>query len=225
MQQEVQTDEKRRHKRFVVEGIHGNLLFAATVSIVNMSMGGAAIETDRRLNIGSDYNLKLEDHGKFISTKCTVVWAVIAEGRKGQRGEVVPVYRVGLEFKEVLTEKAQELGDFIEDHKRVIEGRLAGVRFKIHAPERAVLSSLYLVRKISMGGMLIESGQPFSVGETPTMEMNLPHEKQVRFSGRVTSCVESEGLLAKHYNIGVAFGEMSEEDKESLKRFIETLYA
>ncbi|MBI4690449.1 MAG: hypothetical protein HY754_09325 [Nitrospirae bacterium] len=42
-------EERRRHQRITVEGVHGNIVFSSPVKVLNISLGGAAIETIRSL--------------------------------------------------------------------------------------------------------------------------------------------------------------------------------
>lgn len=216
-------DEQRHHKRFSVEGIHGNMLFVSDIHILNVSLGGAAIETSRRLRMGAEYTLTLNDKGRSVSLKGIVVWSVLKEGKKAAHGEVIPIYRAGIEFRTTVSEKLEELIIFIDGHKKAEEGRLKGLRFKIHAPEKAVLDYIYsyTVKKLSLGGMLIESSDKFQLNETYPMEIYL-HDKAIRFSGRIAHCQQAEGLPI-HYDIGIEFTEMTESDKTSLKEFIKSI--
>lgn len=152
------------------------MLFSSEINILNISVGGAAIETPRRLNLGGEYTLKLEDKGKTFS----------------------------------------------------IKGRLGGIRFKIHAPERAVLSMpySYKVKKISAGGMLIESYERLNVDDRFPMEIFIPvgsAHKAVGFLGRVASCIEIEDSYPKHYDVGIEFLDMPEDSKNNLMEFIKSL--
>ncbi|MDP2168232.1 MAG: PilZ domain-containing protein [Thermodesulfovibrionales bacterium] len=219
-------EEKRRYKRFAVEGIHGNILFSSDIRIVNISLGGAAIETSRRLNIGSGYILKLEDKGRVFSVKGKVMWAVLEEGIKSEHGEVVPVYKVGVQFTDIITEKTTELIDFIDSHKKGIDERLTGIRFKITSPDRATLSHpyTYTVKKISLGGMLIESVRSFLVGDVFPMELFLPTSKLICFRGRVASCAGGACIEdMKHYDVGIEFMDISEECRKNLGEFVSAL--
>lgn len=83
-------EERRLHKRFSVEGIHGNILFVSEINIIDISVGGIAIETSRRLKIANEYTFRLEDAGKKLSLKGNVVWAVLKECKKGLHDDVIP---------------------------------------------------------------------------------------------------------------------------------------
>jgi len=221
-------EDKRRHKRFSVEGIQGNMLFSSEINILNISVGGAAIETPRRLNLGGEYTLKLEDKGKTFSIKGKVVWSELSQSRKTPSGDIVPIYRTGLQFVDVLTESAEALLGFLEAHKSTPDGRLGGIRFRIHAPERAVLSMpySYKVKRLSAGGMLIESYERLSVDDRFPMEIFIPMgsaHKAVGFIGRVASCIEVEDSYPRHYDVGIEFLDMSEDSKNTLMEFIKSL--
>lgn len=225
--------ELRRYERFSVEGIHGNMLFTSEIRILNISIGGVAIETTKRLNIGGEYTVKLQGESGTISVRGKVVWSELSCSRKGPREEVVPVYRTGLQFVDAISESVGPLIDFIESHKKTPEGRLDGLRFEIHAP-RAVLSvpSHYKVKKISEGGMLIESAERYELEERYPMELFIPAgisgpygsgSKVIGFIGRVASCIEVLNSNPKCYDIGIEFVEMSEISKKNLQDFIATL--
>jgi c-di-GMP-binding flagellar brake protein YcgR len=213
--------EQRRHKRFTVEGIRGSMLFAPDMRILNISIGGAAIETTKRLNPGSEYTLKLEDSGKTLILKGNIAWSVISESKKGLRGEIIPMYKAGLQFTNVMTEKTAQLIEFIESRKNVDEARLCGLRVNIDSPHRAALDFPYKVKKISMGGMQIETEQPLVAEERFHMEALLEEDRAIQFMGRIAYCNEvGEG----RYNTGIEFLEMQDESKQTLIQYIQGLF-
>ena len=219
--------EKRQRKRFVVEDmeIHGKMVFATEVRVLNISVSGISVKADRRLDIGKDYTLKLVEGDKEMSLKGTVVWSSISGSREGLRGEAVPLYTAGLKFSNLVTDKMTELGQFIGMHLNGDDHRLGGLRVAVLGQERAVLDypSQYRVKKLSLSGMQIESTQAIRPEARFPMEMSLPEEGPIRFTGRVTSCrlVRDEG--ADHYDIGIAFMNMTEKDIDRLKEFISLL--
>ncbi|MFN3479637.1 MAG: PilZ domain-containing protein, partial [Thermodesulfovibrionales bacterium] len=161
--------ERRSHKRYTVDNlnIRGNILFISDIEIVNISLNGIAIRCDRRIDLNRRYNLNLSYEGKKISLNGHVVWSMITGSRLNSIGEMVPIYTAGIEFVDVLSEKMSELVEFIESHRIEGEKRLSGVRFHIKSPDAAKLDYPYnyRVKKISLSGMLVESTQPFEVGE------------------------------------------------------------
>lgn len=213
--------DQRRHRRYTVEGIRGTMLFAPDMRILNISIGGAAIETSKRLNPGSEYTLKLEDVGKTLTIKGVIAWSVISQSSKGPRGELVPMYRAGIQFTNIITEKTARLIEFIEGHKKVDEARLCGLRVNIDSPHKAALDFPYKVKKISMGGMQIETEQPLATDERFQMEVLLEEEKGMRFMGRIAYCNEVE---EGRYTTGIEFVEMADDSKQNLIQYIQGLF-
>ncbi len=115
----------------------------------------------------------------------------------------------------------------IEGHVQGPEHRLTGLRFNISKPGKAVLHfpSHYSVDKISSGGMLIESNEALEVESRFPMELTIPDEEPISFTGRVASCVLVTGKGVEHFDIGIQFLEMSEADKNKVEEFIALLKA
>ncbi len=209
----------------MVEGIEGTLMFATDVEIINISINGVALKANRRLEIGREYTLKLDFHDKVISLNGVVVWSVLSELGRGQHEEKVPVYRAGMRFTNVMSEKMAKLLDFIEENRFAPDSRLT-IRFDVRSPDRASLNSPhnYKVKKVSDNGMLIETDLPFEVGESLPMEIYLHGNMTIRFVGRVASCLEITAEVTKHYDIGIEFTEMSGNDKSRFGEFIRSLH-
>ncbi len=151
---------------------------------------------------------------------------------------MIPLYTAGMRFINLSDDQKKELATFIEGQKdfsveKVYKvgdpGELrCSIRFLVDPPfNKAVLkvSENYAVKKISLGGMLIESEVPLKIEEKIPMEMLLPGNTQIRFSGRIASCLEipvakgpEEGV--SRYDIGIEFLEIGEEDREKLRGFV-----
>lgn len=217
-------DRRRRHPRFTVEDVQGQLTLASKVEVLNLSLGGVAIRADRRLNLGSQYTLKLEMGDRFIAVQGLVVWAVLSGMRK-VRGEDVPEYSAGLKFVDVLTDKVQGLIEFIDENRIVEEHRLAGLRFQVEAPGKAVLDAVesYRVRLISLSGMLIEADRALDVDRVYAMRFQAPGGEQVAFAGRVASCTEDGQGGPRRFRMGVAFVDMAGPDRARLESFVTSL--
>ncbi len=218
-------EDKRKYKRFTVEGIDGNVNFSVDVEIINISAGGVALKSQRRLEVDREYTLKLKNGGKALTLRGLVVWSILSESRKGPHKEVIPFYRVGMQFKDVMSEKMAELVNFIEEHKNVKNHRLSGIRFNIRSPEKAVLNFplSYKVKKISLGGMLIETMQSFELEDRVPMDIYLPGGKTAMFYGRIASCLPTPHATTMLYDVGIEFLEMSEESRAIIKEFIESI--
>lgn len=219
-------EERRTHKRYTVDNLNvrGNIIFVSDIEIVNISLNGIAIRCDRRIEPNREYTLNLSYEGREIPIKGRVVWSMITGSRLNPMGELAPIYTAGVEFVDVLSERMAELIQFIESHKIAGEKRVSGVRFKIRSPDAAWIDYPYdyRVKKISLSGMLIETNQPFDVGERFPIEVLLM-ENTFRCIGRVASCSKTLVEPSAHYDIGIAFVDVSERDEEVLRNFINTL--
>lgn len=218
-------EEKRRHKRFIVNGIHGNVLFSSDMEILNMSMDGAAIETTKRLNINREYTFKFKYKNAVLNLRGLVVWSMLTyRERKGSK-EIIPVYRGGIRFTDILNEKTTLLLNFIEENKiRTLEKRLSGVRFKIAAPENIELDYTYKyeVKRMSLSGMLIEIENPLDLNYRYDIELFI-NENVLKVEGRVANCTEIKSESGAVYDIGIEFVKVSDNDKKLLKNFLSTL--
>jgi hypothetical protein len=220
--------DKRRYKRFRlnVREINGKMTLVTEVRIIDISMSGVALKVNKRLNIGSDYKLKLEGK-KAISIRCTVVWCSLIETRKVSQEEMIPIYAVGMQFRDMTPEEVAELQNLIENHK--IEevcatgGTRLNIRFHIKDPDNALLMypGDFKVKVISLSGMLIECSRNFAIESRIPMEMFIHDDSPITFVGRVASCREIAIEGRKQYDIGIAFLELTERDREALTSFID----
>jgi len=220
--------DKRRYKRFTlnIQEINGKMLFATQVKVIDISVGGIAIKANRRLNIGSEYSLKLEGK-KSISLRGSVVWSSLGEGRGIAYGEVVPIYSAGLKFTNMSAEKIRELLSFIECYKKeevhVIGGTRLNVRFRLKDPEKVILNfpASYKVKKIGLGGMLVECLVGLEIESRIPMELSINTDNPVEFVGRVASCQVLDKDDQRRYGIGIEFIDLTEKEKAVLLSFIE----
>jgi c-di-GMP-binding flagellar brake protein YcgR len=228
--------ERRRHERFTVGilEITGKMTFARDVKIHDISVGGVAVTVQKRLNLGSEYTLKIEGKGRALSLRGIVAWSLLSESLMDARGNVVPVYKAGLKFIGLSQEQVSEIESFIEDHKRElcreldltrVGGTRLHVRFKIEHPDKAILNFYenYKVKKIGLGGMLIESRYQLDVNDTFPMEITLTDDRSMKFIGRIASCLSKECEEQAHYDVGVQFLDISERNKSGLREFIRLL--
>ena len=220
----------RRYKRFRFNDseVNGKMVLVTEVKIVDISISGISLKVNRRLNIGSDYTLKLEG-SKTISLRGTVVWCSLIETRKGSKGDVIPIYSAGMQFKDMSTERTTELQYIIDSHKieevHVIGGTRLNIRFHIKDPENSILiyPDNYKVKSIGLGGMRIECVRNFEIESRIPMEMFIHDDAPLKFVGRVTSYKEIDKKGQKQYDIGIEFLDLTEKDKETLASFIDDI--
>ncbi len=217
--------EKRKFKRYNVDGVHGNMLFSSDVNIINISIDGSAIETTKRLNIDKEYALKIKYKDNILNLKGFVVWSILSHTETRKNGEVIPIYKSGMRFTNVLSEKSSNLLRFIDENKtESIEKRVLGVRFKIKRTGDAMIDYPYEynVKRLSLSGMLIETDNTFDIDSSHDMEIFLDNRILPVF-GRIVNCVESKSEDLTRYDIGIEFVSMSDEDKKFLSDFLGSL--
>ena len=217
--------EKRRYKRYTVDGLHGNVLFPSDIQVLNISVDGAAIETSKWLDLNRDYTLKIKFKENVLSLKGRVIWAVLTSKEKKASGEVIPIYRAGVKFTDVLNERTKMLMSFIEGHKiRTLEKRLAGVRFKISAPQNMQIDypHKYEVKKVSLSGMLVDAEYPLDLDTNYDIELFL-NTDILNIVGRVANCVEVKSEKAAKYEAGIEFVGLSDKDRELLGNFLDSI--
>lgn len=220
--------DKRGYKRFRLNNheVHGKMVLATEVKVLDISIGGISLQANRRLNISSDYTLTLEG-SKTISLKGTVIWCSLKETREGFKGEIVPIYSAGMKFKDMTAERTAELQHFIENHKaeavHVNGGTRLNIRFHIKDQKKTILvyPDDYKVKTISLGGMLIECAQNLEIESRIPMEMFIHNGNPLRFVGRIASSQSKDTEGQRQYNIGIEFLDLTETDRKVLAAFIE----
>jgi Tfp pilus assembly protein PilZ len=122
--------DNRRYKRHKIDDfeIHGKIAFANETIVNNLGMGGASITTDRRLNLGEEYLLSLRQQEIDIRIRGIVVWSFLSTSRPDQKGNIIPIYSVGLKFTKDSDDKIRELIALLEEHEqkldRTVNGRI-----------------------------------------------------------------------------------------------------
>ena len=110
---------KRRYKRLNIKNmnIRGKMPFANYIRIIDVSLEGLSIETDKRLHIGKEYILHLECEGKTLSLKGSIAWSQLKQNERDNKGDTVPIYRAGMKLT-VSSNEMREFIQFIEFRKR-----------------------------------------------------------------------------------------------------------
>jgi c-di-GMP-binding flagellar brake protein YcgR len=215
---------KRRYPRLSVSGVRGKVSFAERVEIINMSLGGAAIKADRRLEIDREHKLIIEAEDRRLELNAITVWSKLT-GLKVVDGESVPEYTAGFRFLDVLSPETQELVRFIDRNRRVDEARVTGIRFSIKARDLVLLDvdDPCEVRLISRSGMLIWTERPLEVEGLYRIDIFPPEQAPIRLNGRIASQMKNPQGHVTLYDVGVEFIDMSEDDRRRLDVFIDSL--
>ncbi len=215
--------EKRRHRRYEVEGVNGSLTFAVDVRIVNLSLEGMAIETGRRLNVNTDYSVRLKHGDEHLELKGKIVWSTLTRTVKTPEGDVKPVYRAGIRFVDILDEKSRSIISFIENNRIVtLEKRILG-RFKINSGSALLkYPQDYVVKRLSLSGMLIETELPLEPEDQVEMSLKLPDSEDFSFTGRVVNVHPRDGE-GEFYRIGVEFLNLDHKNREVLASYLKKI--
>lgn len=227
--------ESRRYERFAIDvmNISGRMMFASTVTIIDISLGGISLHIDRALKLDNEYMLRIDANDRSISVKGVVVWSTLMGSRKTEEGDIVPLYSVGMRFDDLASEKINNLVEFIEAHKKEqdsvqlhsLSGMRLNMRFHLAADGEFMLTCPedFLVKKISLGGMLIETEAALEIDQQLPMVLSLPGDREISFTGRIASCIPIETEDQKEFAIGIEFLDLRENDIENLNEFIKML--
>jgi hypothetical protein len=229
-------EEKRRYERYPADflDIHGRILFSSGITIHNISVGGIAFSTDKKLIEGRNYALRLESKGRILNIMGTIMWSRSSSANQ-KNGNILPICTVGMKFLNLSGRKVLELKHFIKDNFKdyqklesegaVISGIRLHVRFYIQNLEKATLNFVeyFKAKKISQSGMLVESKCPLELEDAVPMTMDLSDTKSIAFWGRIVTCKAVEKAGLQLYEIGIEFTDISESDITILREFITSI--
>lgn len=219
--------DKRHYKRFTIEGedILSKTHFTTEADLLDISLGGASINLDRRLTVGERYQCRIKDGKQTASVSGTVVWEEKNSAQDSENSE--PGYSAGLCFKKVFTHKGTNLAGLMEEWARtkLQRKRVRGLRIKLK-DTKAELDHYgeYTVDEISFGGMRIETGIKVDKGAELKIKMSIPDTmKPVRVKARIASCRMLEGAEPPRYKVGVEFIDMPLSGLNRIKELIYSL--
>jgi hypothetical protein len=207
------------------------MLFANHVKILDISLGGVSVKSDKRLNIGSEYTLKIKVKSNNLIFKGKVIWSLISENRENSHGDIIPIYTAGLKFMDFSSEKIKEIADFIEAYRQEVDkpidvyqdsGMRLFTRFQITAPQESFILNCYegcKVKELSINGMLMESEHPAELEDKIPLKLTLAEDKSITFQGSVVSCLLINPA-PESYDLEIEFIDMSKSDKDVLAEFI-----
>ena len=115
-------------------------------------------------------------------------------------------------------------GSGVPDDKQLEDAyKPSALRFKVYQNEKAVMSYPMNcpVKKLSLGGMLVESDREFHVEQRYPMAIYLPEDTHpIKFQGRIASQVP---IKNNRNDIGIEFLNLAAHDKSRLNKFISLL--
>lgn len=106
---------KRRYKRLNIENLNMNctndkMAPANYIKIIDMSLDGLSIETDRKLDVGEEYILHLGYEGRTLSITGSITWSTVKHSESTNEGDACHIYRSGMR----LTISTDEMLEFIK---------------------------------------------------------------------------------------------------------------
>jgi len=218
-------EDKRRHKRHSVSGLEGDIFNPSEMSVINMNMRGIGVETSKKLEPSGECLIRILCKDTEWDFRGRMVWTLPVKKETRDAGAAVHVYRAGIRFTDLPDEKTECIIRHINDERSaMIERRLAGERFEVSNPGnfKIYLPSKFVIRNISLSGMLIETEG--RVAQNSLCEMRLPLNGRVlNISGRVVHLSNGVPRTHPHQVMGLEFVTVADEDRSALAHLIETL--
>jgi len=103
----------RIHPRYEVKDVEGSLLQSSDIVIVDLSIDGVGIETHTALSVGRSYRLRVFRAGEPLDLVGLVAWSRLVRTEATPSGDVLPVYRAGLNFDQSRSEAASAWKHFV----------------------------------------------------------------------------------------------------------------
>lgn len=229
-QPKAEYSTKRRHERFSVEGMELKAKAALTdvIELSNVSVGGACIVTTRTLSPGDNVLLKIPSGKVEKPLKCTIIWETVNARPLDRNGLNVPSYRAGVKFNDVPPGTIVRLKDFMrnagvpDDGSRSRTYKPTPLRYSILLNGKTSMNyaATFPVKKISLGGMLVEAESELEIGGLYPAALYLPDsDRRITFKGRVASKIPR----ADGFDAGIEFCDMTSDDRGRLSAFLDIL--
>jgi Tfp pilus assembly protein PilZ len=209
-------------------GLKHRMVLAHKVEILDISLGGVALKSDRRLNIGREYLLRLDEKGKKLDVRGIVVRSELSGIESRADGESASIYTAGVMFKDASPNIVSNFISAITHSKKeaaVTAYQKLNVRFNLITPSEKTLNfpSQFKVKEISISSMLIETDQALSKKSLIPMKLRLQADKHINLIGKVASCRMTGDKRQEHYEIGLEFNKLTDTETALLKSFIDYL--
>lgn len=209
----------RRYKRYDVDELYGRAPFMENVSIVNISMGGVQIRTDRGFFPQSEYSLNMRGKSMNFTVTGRIVWSRMVGSEPMGNGQRVPVYTSGMMLVKNPVDTTEILQRFIHDSRQEKEERPpANMRFTLKGDHLAEIRAGCRIRKISKGGMLIETNKGFEPEFMLNVDIELD-EGPVAVLCCVANCIQDP--RTRKMLIGLEFKEISGDERKLLMAYVE----
>ncbi|MFQ5846868.1 MAG: PilZ domain-containing protein [Candidatus Methylomirabilales bacterium] len=115
-------DDRRKLPRFRIISVGGSITTPVEADVLNLSMGGALVEHQGTLRVGSECTLNVPLAGAPVNIRCHVAHSTVDHRATGPAGEGLLFYRTGLEFLELSREAKEILATLIRSYGEGGEG-------------------------------------------------------------------------------------------------------
>ena len=98
----VSAAEKRQHRRFSAGQLHVKTDSTSNYRgvVINISIGGMLVKSDKRLNVGQTYPMKIGYKDRELFVNASVMWALLVENTEDTYGNRIPLYMTGMQFRD-----------------------------------------------------------------------------------------------------------------------------
>ncbi len=216
-------EDKRRHRRFQVRGLLGDIFNFVDTNVININMRGIGIETTRQIDLNKECIIKIQYRDIVIDFKGRIIWMLPVQKEIKETGEYIYVYRAGIRFLDLCNENTDTILSAIDKNSGLTERRLGGVRLRVSNPGifKLYFPSRFSVKNISSSGMLAETETCPDISSCCEMNLLL-NDKILHFSGRVVHF--NNGLSNNYkYTAGIEFVNLKDDDKLILNEYISSL--
>ncbi|MEW6052800.1 MAG: PilZ domain-containing protein [Nitrospirota bacterium] len=109
--------EHRMHERIRIrnQDVVCRMAIADCIKILDMSLSGISLETDRRLDINREYTFHLHHGGRVLPVKGNIVWSTLIAGPGDKKGNTT-TYRVGIKLTSI-PDSMQNVIDSLSQNK------------------------------------------------------------------------------------------------------------
>lgn len=217
-------EDKRRHKRFQVSGLEGDILHLVDTNVININMRGIGIETLQQIDLNRECVIKVQYKDITIDLKGKIIWMLPVKKENKETGEYINLYRAGIRFLDLCNnEKTDTILSTIDKNSSTNERRIAGVRLRVSNPSifKFYFPSRFSVKNISCSGMLAETEILIDANSCYEMSLSL-HDRILNLTGRVV--YSKNGLSTNsRYSIGIEFINIKDDEKIILDEYIRAL--
>jgi hypothetical protein len=101
-------EHERKHQRVSIN-VTGDMVLSSCIDVINISLGGAMVECDQRLDLGKTLKILVTLDDKKLLLEGSVIHSSIVRSDVNKKGESVPIYKAGIRFDHDLTGEEKKI--------------------------------------------------------------------------------------------------------------------